>query len=301
MLHNLHLRVFLFACFTLLFSSSSVFSSNENYPGVYDKRFSEKRGALHTGLKKRICKNLPLAPRTLSGKKVALTIIKATSDLPEGYPTQGAVIQEYSRRTFSAAGTGGMFHLQSNGTYTYRKTGKNTGVEKAVMTSFNNMPYTTTYTFETEHSGVWVQDFNQGTIIFEGTFTIEPINIEPMQQLAPESIEGLNIALNIKSAISELPVGSYPNAGIALQTYLADGSFTIKGIGPGTLDSYGTYTYTKVSGNTAVEEAIQTSEFFSLPYTMVYTFETKTSGHWTQNFGNGLIRFSGTFDTFPSE
>ena len=31
---------------------------------------------------------------------------------------------------------------------------------------------------------------------------------------------------------------------------------------------------------------------------MVHTFKTANSGVWYQNFGNGLIRFSGTFDTF---
>ena len=88
--------------------------------------------------------------------------------------------------------------------------------------------------------------------------------------------------------------------GLALQLYNQDGTFTIKGFGPKTLNSTGTYRYKKVSANTAEEEAIQITDLFTLPYTMVYTFETPTSGTWFQSLGNGFIKFHGTFDTFPN-
>ena len=92
----------------------------------------------------------------------------------------------------------------------------------------------------------------------------------------------------------------YPKKGIAIQTYAQDGTFLIKGYGPLTLDSHGTYNYKKISANTAVEESMQVSNLFTLPYTMVYTFETPTSGTWFQNLGNGFITFTGTFETAPN-
>jgi hypothetical protein len=75
---------------------------------------------------------------------------------------------------------------------------------------------------------------------------------------------------------------------------------TLKGFGPGNIDSVGTYSYKKISAHSAVEVVTQVSDFFSLPYTMVYTYDTPTSGIWFQNFADGLILFSGTFNSFPN-
>lgn len=247
------------------------------------------------------------APATLVGFDVVLQIEKAVSNYPSGYPFKGAVIKRFTKDgKFTAQGTGTMQgQVPDNqqayyGTYKYQRTGFNTAIEKSIDVSVSNTPYITKYIFETANSGTWEEDFGNGQIKFSGSFTLAPINLPAAQHLAPETNTGLNVALFIKDANSNLPPDVYPKKGIALQTYSQDGTFQIKGYGPLTLDSHGTYSYKKISANTAVEESIQISNLFTLPYTMVYTFETPTSGTWFQNLGNGFITFTGTFETAPN-
>lgn len=249
------------------------------------------------------------APANLLGVDVVLRIENAVTNYPSGFPFKGAVVKRFKRDgTFTALATSTLQGQAPDspqtfyGTYKYKRTGVNTAVEKSIDVSVGNMPYTTTYTFETATSGKWEEDFGNGQIIFSGRFTLEPSNLPASQQLAPATNAGLNVVLFIKDATSvELPPNVYPKKGIALQTYAQDGSFLIKGYGPLTLDSHGTYSYKKISANTAVEEAIQVSPFFTQPYTMVYTFDTPTSGTWFQSLGNGWIKFTGTFGTAPNE
>ena len=248
-------------------------------------------------------------PATLVGFDMVLQIEKAVTAYPSGYPFKGAVVKRFKKNgTFTAQGTETMQGQVPDsqqafyGTYKYQRTGFDTAIEKSIDVSVNNTPYTTKYTFETATSGKWEEDFGNGQILFSGSFTLVPSNLPLAQHLAPETNAGLNVVLFIKNAeSSSLPAGVYPKKGIALQTYGSDGNFLIKGYGPQTLDSHGTYTYKKISANTAVEESIQISPLFTLPYTMVYTFETPTSGTWFQNLGNGFITFTGTFETAPNQ
>jgi hypothetical protein len=217
------------------------------------------------------------------------------------------VVKRYKRNgEFTAQGTGTLQgqvpeNLQTfYGSYQYHRTGANTAIEKSIDLSLNNTPFTVKYTFETAYSGKWEENFGNGDLVLSGRFTLEPSNLPIERHLAPASRADTNTALIIKSTESDLPQGAYPTAGLVLQIYAQDGSMVFKGFGPGTLDSTGTYRYTKISANSAVEEVTQVSDYFTLPYTMVYTFETPTSGKWFQNFGDGLILFSGTFDTFSN-
>ncbi len=247
------------------------------------------------------------APTTLVGYDMVLQIEKAVTTYPSGYPFKGAVVKRFTKDgKFTAQGTGTMQGQVPDsqqafyGTYKYQRTGFNTATEKSIDVSVNNTPYTTKYTFDTATSGKWEEDFGNGQIKFSGSFTLVASHLSAQQHLAPETNAGLNVALFIKNAESNLPPDVYPKKGIALQTYAQDGTFLIKGYGPLTLDSHGTYNYKKISANTAVEEAIQINNLFTLPYTMVYTFETPTSGTWFQNLGNGFITFTGTFETAPN-
>lgn len=241
------------------------------------------------------------APHSIAGMDINLQIENAVSTLSSGFPTQGVVVKHYQGNgSWTGQGTGGPSQQTSRGTYQYHRTGSNTAVENAVETSLNNASYSTTYTFDSAKSGKWVQNLNNGQIVFSGRFTMVASDTPAAQHLAPATNAGLHVALIIKSGVSaSVPAGAFPSKGLVLQTYSADGTLVFQGFGPGTLNSRGTYTYKKVSANTAVEETVQTSDFFTLPYTMVYTFTTSTSGTWYQNFAGGLIRFSGTFDTFP--
>ena len=116
--------------------------------------------------------------------------------------------------------------------------------------------------------------------------------------MAPVTNAGLHVPLIIKSAVRPTCPQAASRRRPGAAKLCRRRHPELQGFGPGTLNSRGTYTYKRLSANTAVEETLQTSDFFSLPYTMVYTFKTANSGVWYQNFGNGLIRFSGTFDTF---
>lgn len=248
------------------------------------------------------------APASLVGVDLVFQIEKAVTTFSNGYPYKGAVVKRYKRDgRFTAQGTATVkgdvpeSQLAFYGTYKYQRTGANTAVEKLINISVNNTPSTIKYTFETPNSGKWEEDFGNGQLKLSGSFTLEPSNLPIEQHLAPSAKADTNVALIIKATKSDLPPSAYPTAGLVLQTYAQDGTLVFKGFGPGTVNSTGTYKYTKISANTAVEEVTQVSEFFTFPYTMVYTFETSTSGKWFQNFGDGLILFSGTFDVFPNK
>lgn len=247
-------------------------------------------------------------PASLVGMDLVFQIEKTVTNSPSGYPYKGAVVKRYKRDgRFTAQGTGTMKgdvpdnQLAFYGTYKYQRTGTNTAVEKLINISVNNSPSTIKYIFETSDSGKWEEDFGNGQLKLSGSFTLEPSNLPLEQHLAPSAKADTNVALIIKTTKSDLPPSVYPTAGLVLQTYAQDGTLVFKGFGPGTVNSTGTYKYTKISANTAVEEVTQVSEFFTFPYTMVYTFETSTSGKWFQNFGDGLILFHGTFDVFPNK
>jgi len=248
------------------------------------------------------------APVSLAGMDVVFQIEKTITNFSGGYPYKGAVVKHYKKDgKFAAQGTDTLqatvpddqqaFH----GTYKYQRTGLNTAVEKLINVSVNNTPSTIKYTFETSTSGKWEEDFGNGQLKSSGSFTVVPSNLPIEQHFAPSVKADTNVALIIKSTKSDLPAGVYPTGGLVLQTYAQDGTLVFKGFGPGNVNSTGTYKYTKISANTAVEEVTQVSEFFTFPYTMVYTFETPTSGKWFQNFGDGLILFTGTFDVFSNK
>ena len=247
-------------------------------------------------------------PSNLIGLDMVLQIEKTKTNFSNGYPYKGAVVKRYHKNgKFTAQGTGTMQGLVPDaqqffqGTYKYQRTGFNTAVEKSVDTSVNNTAFTVKYTFDSETSGRWEENFGNGQLLISGSFTLEPNDLPTQQHLAPANKANTSAALIIKSTKSDLPSNLYPTAGLVLQTYAQDGTLVFKGFGPGTVDSTGTYKYTKISANTAVEEVTQVSEFFTFPYTMVYTFDTPSSGKWFQNFGDGLIIFEGTFDTFPTK
>ncbi len=248
-----------------------------------------------------------IAPESLVGWDLVLQIEKVQTKIPTGYPYKGALVKRYKADgTFRAQGTGTMAGATAtekqvfDGTYAYARTGTHTATELSIDTTVDNTPLVIEYTFDTPTSGRWEEDFGHGTILFSGRFSLVSSTLEPEKHWAPAVKGGSNVALIIKDAQSNIPPNAYPRAGLVLQTYDLDGTLVFKGFGPGTVNSTGTYKYTKIAANTAVEEVNQVSANFAYPYTMVYTYTSPTSGTWFQNFGDGLILFSGTFDTFPN-
>lgn len=237
-----------------------------------------------------------LARHELVGRDLNLQIEKVSP--ASGQPSQGVIVKRYlPRGQWSSQGAGGPGHRVASGSYQLRHLGGKRIEERSLETG-SQTPSTTVYSFDTPHSGTWVQTV--GTLQLSGHFSSAPSQPKPEEQLAPVTNAGLHVALIIKSAVApQLPPGVFPTAGLVLQSYAADGSVVLQGFGPGNINSKGTSVYKRLSANTAVEETRQISDFFDEPYTMVYTFKTPNSGTWYQSFSNGLIRFSGSFDTFP--
>lgn len=245
--------------------------------------------------------HVPMNRLGLVGLDLNLQIEKVLPAGAAGVPKQGVIVKRYlPRGQWTSQGAGGPNHSVASGSYRLSHYGANILEDRSVDVSGQNHS-TIRYSFESEKSGSWVQTLANGQQL-SGHFTGTPSQPNSDQMLAPSTNAGLHVALIIKSAIApQLPPGVYPSAGLVLQTYAQDGTLTLQGFGPGNINSKGTYSYKRLSANTAVEETIQTSDSFTLPYTMVYTFQTPNSGTWYQNFYNGLIRFSGTFDTFSAK
>ena len=72
--------------------------------------------------------------------------------------------------------TGGVFNNDMpgiNGTYDYQRVTANTAIEQGVVTSDGDKPYTTIYTFETDTTGRWYQNYNNGENSVEGRFEVQ--------------------------------------------------------------------------------------------------------------------------------
>jgi hypothetical protein len=174
--------------------------------------------------------------------------------------------------------------------------------------SFINLALTQKYLIVNRRSSVFARFvfasllFTCCPFAFSETISAEQKITQPTY--AWDTLAGMTIALTIDESVSEVvPVEQLPANALVIQTYLADGSMTFKGYGQKTLDSTGTYSYTKLGPNYALEETQQFSDKLPTPFTykMLFIFESPHSGRWYQNFGDGLIYFSGTFNSFPSK
>lgn len=240
-----------------------------------------------------------LAPRTLIGQDMVLSIQSSSSTGDISAPTQGVIVQNYSsRRNFSAYGIGGENHLDRAGRYKYRKTGIASAIEKTFDQN-SGQNFVTHYTFESPNFGSFNRYNSDRSISLSGQFSVSASNTVADQQLAEDNHHGLTVAVNITHGESSaVPKGYYPDRALVLQHYNSDGTYTADGFGPATIAHSGTYSYEKVSANVAVEQTIQVTADFTLPFTMVYFYHTPTSGRWYQDFGNGTIKFSGVFSTY---
>lgn len=233
------------------------------------------------------------APESIVGYTVNQIVDEPNSKPQAGFATQGAIALRYDdMQKMVGLGVGDANHQPIEGQYSYYRLDGTTAVEQAV--DFEKGAYITYYHFQSEQAGTFEQTYSSGAVLKGQFTTVANHQAEP---LAPQSLSGLNVALTIESAVSSLP-GGYPTSGLVVQTYAQNGQYSAKGIGQGNIDSIGSYQYQRISANTAVETAVQTSDFFTLPYTMVYTFTSANSGLWYQNFANGTIIFEGRFTTF---
>lgn len=232
------------------------------------------------------------APDAINGLDITLSILSATSQAPDGYPTMGAVVQRYNADgSYSYQGAGGNFQLTGTGSYEYEKTGVNTAVENAMQSSdFFTLPYSMEYTFSTPTSGTFVQHFAGGYIVFEGTFNTAAGDAEGHQQFAPASLEKASMLL-----LSQTD-GAYS---MEYQTFVDADNYRVKN-SFGSKTAAGQYVYTQLSANSAVEDSTQSDAAADESYVRVYTFNSPRSGLWQQIEKDSRAKSSGSFILLPS-
>lgn len=265
----------------LTFTSTSAFAQQED-------RTNYKASWQHT-----------LAPHSLTGKDMVLSVQSLEAAQPELYASQGVIIQQYTdSHRFSQYGVGDDKHQDGQGHYRFHRT----GIATAIVKTFDEVTgnnFVTRYRFESENFGRFQRESRDGLVKISGQFSLADSQLNASEHLAEASHDGLTVAVNITDGESTVvPKGYYPDRALVLQSYNADGTYSASGFGPAAIPHSGTYTYTKVSANVAVEQTIQVTDNFTLPFTMVYFYHTPTSGTWYQDFGHGTIKFSGVFSTY---
>ncbi|HEX7027211.1 MAG TPA: hypothetical protein VF268_08205 [Gammaproteobacteria bacterium] len=231
---------------------------------------------------------------------MVLKIESFNSEQQGASPIKGAIVQTYAPGgTFTAETFGNDVEQAGAGTYSYRRKSKKSSSE-TLFDAVTGEITRTIYHFETPAAGTWDRTADSGLTRLSGRFDLSPIDQSGVEIIAPENHHGITVALSILNTVSDLPPEAYPKQGVVLQSYKQDGTYTGLGFGPGTINHHGTYSYRRIAPNVAVEKTIQVTDFFTLPFTMVYTYETPRSGTWYQDFGNGLILFSGSFTTFET-
>ena len=242
-----------------------------------------------------------LPPRSLKGKNIVLQIEQSHTDEFSAQPNQGVIIKSYiNGHSYDSTGLGGEGHTDTSGYYRFKPIAHNKAIEYS-YDSNTGIRTKIRYQFTSAHAGQWQQHNTDGTEIMSGSFFLNESNIAPNDFIAPENHNGLTVALNIIETESQIPPQFYPSRAVVLQSYKEDGTYSAIGFGPGAIPHSGTYTYERVAKNIVVEQTVQNNGDQVFPYTLIYHYDTPISGTWYQNFGNGLILFSGTFSTFLSE
>ena len=181
-------------------------------------------------------------------------------------------------------------------TYHYSANSENTAQDEITLLGESNVVVTTQYTFITANTGTWVQNYNDSEITYEGSFIV---TAEPYTGFAPASLEGLSADIEFLTSVSDQPAGSYPTEGIATHIYNTATMFSTDGSQINTPNTVGTYTAEKLSLNVIRDTGFNTT--FNDVYEIVYTFETLTSGTFTEDWGNGQIFWTGVFNIKPIE
>ncbi len=109
----------------------------------------------------------------------------------------------------------------------------------------------------------------------------------------PDSLVGKDIIITLTEASSDvLPYDSYPHSGKLIKTYVSESEMFGRQIKAPLQDFVATYAFSK-QGNVITETANMLT-MDNLPYETHYTFTSKNSGTWEENFAD-MIHFKGTF------
>lgn len=233
--------------------------------------------------------------------EMVLSIQSVEGDANGTVASKGVLIQRYiNSRTYRSSGIGDSRFSDQTGTYRFTNPAHNVAIEY-LADSGSNERIVTKYQFERANFGRFERRILGTGITLKGQFSYAPTQLPEVSHLAESSHNGLTVAVNILAASSaQVPKGQYPERALVLQRYYDDARYTAVGFGPATIPHSGTFQYQKVSANVAIEQTTQVTDYFTLPFVMVYFYETPTSGVWYQDFGDGLIKFSGIFSTFQT-
>ncbi|KXI28634.1 hypothetical protein [Paraglaciecola hydrolytica] len=243
--------------------------------------------------------------RELIGGKLVLQIETVSGTDISDVPNKGVVVQHYiDKNKLTYSGVGDERFLTGAANYSVKDVSHNK-VKEVSVDHATGQKSQTTYHFSDPTQGEWKRRFDNSDTIISGHFSFTHKTSLLLEPLVPKVQGGKTLVLTVLHSTSKvLPTGTYPAAGaVILQFYLADGTYTAKGYGPGTVDHFGSYKTTMVAPKVQVEQTLQTIPELNYiaPYTLIYHYETAFSGTWYQSFADGLIVFSGTFSSFDSE
>lgn len=240
-------------------------------------------------------------PKNVVGYEMLLSLQQIEGDVQNSQASRGVIIQRYSKRNrYQSEGIGDPKHVSQQGDYRFKRESRTSAIEY-LKDEHSGQSAVTKYEFIRPNFGLFERRLVNSGIVIKGQFSLVSTQLPAEQHLAEESHNNLSVAVNILAAQSEqVPSGQYPERALVLQRYYDDGRYDAIGYGPQAIPHKGTYSYQKVSAHVAIEQTMQTTDYFTLPFVMVYFYETPTSGTWYQDFGDGLIRFSGIFSTFPT-
>jgi hypothetical protein len=241
----------------------------------------------------------------LVGGKMVLQIETVSGSNISNTPNKGVFVQHYlGQKQVALSGVGDQRFLAGAANYSIYQASDHILIEE-LIDHISGQKSETKYRFDGKNEGEWKRSFESNDILISGHFKYTDKDALNAVPLVPIVQSGKTLALTVLHSSSDtIPSGAYPGAGsVILQLYSEGGSYTAKGYGPGTVDHFGTYEATVVSPSMVVEQTLQTIPElnYTVPYTLVYTYETVFSGTWYQSFANGLIVFSGTFSIFDSE
>lgn len=233
-----------------------------------------------------------ILPASLSDKQMSQTIERITTTLPSGTHREFGDLQVYYGGNATFVGESLLLNRDLvAGTYSLVSDAVQ---QKIQVTSLLLAPAAVkvvdTYTFVTATKGVWRQDYNNGEVLIEGSFSLSD-KVYP--GFAPPSFSGRKASLTFTQTVTNLPPGTYIDSGTAFHIYTSNTAFATDLSNYGLPAAEGNYIYDRPALN--VGRDIGFNITFNAPYQIEYTFDTLSSGTFKENWNNGEILWQGTF------
>lgn len=143
-----------------------------SHSGTFEQSFSDNQSIIRGTFQLESAQADIIAPDSLVGQVLALSLTSTTSKLDGGYPQHAIFLQQYQEATLTGTGYG-QYSVDFEGKYQFERTSATTAVEVTEQTMNRAVyDYTMAFTFETPTTGTWLQNFGDGMIIFRGNFSL---------------------------------------------------------------------------------------------------------------------------------